>query len=103
MGERLGDPQHVSAISRPSGQRFTFTEASAYVLTIGKYKGKTLDEIATTDDGLVYLDWLLGAREYANEASGRRGSANERETTEYLRTYLTDQTIAREVIAARKK
>ena len=31
------------------------------VMPCGKYKGKTLDEIARTDDGLLYLDCAVCA------------------------------------------
>ena len=32
----------------------------AFVMLFGKYKGKRLNQIATTDRGLLYLDWLVG-------------------------------------------
>ena len=31
-----------------------------FVMPFGKYKGKTLDEISQTDEGLMYLDWAVG-------------------------------------------
>jgi uncharacterized protein (DUF3820 family) len=31
-----------------------------YVMPLGKYSGRTLDEIAVTDEGLRYLDWMVG-------------------------------------------
>lgn len=37
----------------------TFDEAKTFVMPFGKYKGKTLDEIAKTDEGLLYLDWAV--------------------------------------------
>lgn len=36
----------------------TFAEASAFHLTFGKYEGETIDDVAATDDGLSYLDWM---------------------------------------------
>jgi len=33
-----------------------------YRMEFGKYKGKTLNEIAESDEGLKYLDWLVGER-----------------------------------------
>lgn len=30
------------------------------VLGFGKYKGQSIDSIATSDAGLKYLDWLVG-------------------------------------------
>jgi uncharacterized protein (DUF3820 family) len=37
-----------------------FKAAKQHVLPFGKFRGKTLDEIAESDDGLRYLDWLRG-------------------------------------------
>ena len=31
-----------------------------FVMPIGKYRGMTLDKIASTDEGLLYLDWMEG-------------------------------------------
>ena len=36
------------------------TEPGDFVMPVGKYKGKTLDEIAESDEGLLYLDWIRG-------------------------------------------
>ncbi len=38
----------------------TFKEAQEFVLTFGKYEDEALDDIASTDEGLLYLDWLAG-------------------------------------------
>ncbi len=35
-------------------------QSGHFWMPFGKYKGRTLDVIAQTDDGLRYLDWLLG-------------------------------------------
>jgi len=37
-----------------------FKQAADFALPFGKYQGKTLDEVAKTDRGLLYLDWLRG-------------------------------------------
>lgn len=37
-----------------------FKAAQSFVIKFGKYKGVTLDDIASTDEGLKYLDWLNG-------------------------------------------
>ena len=37
-----------------------FSEARDFTLPFGKFKGHTIDEVACTDDGLRYLDWLRG-------------------------------------------
>lgn len=38
----------------------TFEEAKHTKLYIGDYKGWTIFEIAATDQGLKWLDWLVG-------------------------------------------
>jgi hypothetical protein len=30
------------------------------VVPFGKFKGRTIDQVASTDDGLKYLDWMVG-------------------------------------------
>lgn len=37
-----------------------FTSACAYVMPLGKHKGKTLARIGSNEEGLCYLDWLIG-------------------------------------------
>jgi uncharacterized protein (DUF3820 family) len=39
---------------------FKFNQAKKYKLPFGKFKGREIDDIATTDNGLKYLDWLYG-------------------------------------------
>lgn len=41
------------------GKEITFEDAKNYKLAFGKHQGKTLDQIASTDEGLRYLDWLV--------------------------------------------
>ena len=41
----------------------TFQEARDFVIPFGKYSGQTVDTAASTDQGLLYLDWLRGSRE----------------------------------------
>lgn len=80
-----------------------FGNAKHFVITFGKYKHRpkterTLDAIAATDEGLLYLDWL-------------RGSLHERcedwqeELRGALDVYLADAAIAaelRSLLQARK-
>lgn len=40
----------------------TFAKARVFVLNFGKHKGETIDDIARTDEGLKYLDWLAGLK-----------------------------------------
>lgn len=63
----------------------TFKEAADFKMPFGKHKGQRLDEIATTDAGLRYLDWLHGER-------GGVGWVDEA-----LSVYLSDKTIAEEL------
>ncbi len=37
-----------------------FTEACGVVMPLGKHKNKTIARIGSNDDGLRYLDWLVG-------------------------------------------
>jgi hypothetical protein len=43
--------------------KHSFVQASKFVITFGKHKGKTIGQIARTDKGLCWLDWLRGQRE----------------------------------------
>ncbi len=63
----------------------TFKEAQGFRLMFGKYRGETLDDIASTDEGLKYLDWLLGESD-ANAHS-----------YPYLSAYMNDPSIKREL------
>ena len=44
----------------------TFDDAATFVLTFGRYKGKTIDKVAEDNDGLKYLDWLYGELKFPN-------------------------------------
>ena len=68
----------------------TFRDAADFRMQFGKYAGKTLDEIATTDEGLRYLDWL-------------RGMMGPGQTLYNLTTYLDDTTIAADVARLARK
>jgi uncharacterized protein (DUF3820 family) len=65
-----------------------YKEAAAIKMPFGKYAGKTMDETAETDEGLLYLDWLRGERE--------RSPRPDR-IQEALSVYLNDPTIASEL------
>jgi len=62
-----------------------FKAAKRHVISFGQYRGKTLDEIAESDDGLRYLDWLRG--------QSFVGSV----TAAWLRVYLDDPSIKAEL------
>ena len=68
---------------------YTFAEASAYRLSFGKYNGKSVDEIASTDEGLLWLDWFSGEVDKAGPSIALPAIA--------IRTYLADPTIAGDV------
>jgi uncharacterized protein (DUF3820 family) len=71
---------------RYSNQKDTdFKAAKRHVLRFGKYQGKSLDEIATSDDGLRYLDWLRGQSFVGGV------------TASWLRIYLDDPSISRDL------
>lgn len=72
-----------------------FAQARAHVLQLGRYTGQTIDRAASTDAGLLYLDWLSGQLEMAEHPT-----ATQRTTYDHLVAYLTDPTIARELTAA---
>ncbi len=58
-------------------------EAKYFIMPFGKFKGNTLDAVAESDAGLLYLDWAAG------ELDGEAGKA--------VREYMTDPAIATEV------
>lgn len=62
----------------------TFAKSRDYEMPFGKHRGKTLDKIAETDEGLLYLDWLSG------EVAGGT-------TKDALTAYLSDKTIEADV------
>ena len=37
-----------------------FEQAKRFVIQFGKHKGETIDDVALSDEGLQYLDWLIG-------------------------------------------
>lgn len=65
-----------------------FREAQNFIVPFGKYRGKSIDVVASTDDGLLYLDWLRGSRIESNKSDVFDTA---------LATYLEDATIAREL------
>lgn len=72
-----------------SKPEISFEDAKRYVLKFGpaSYRLKTLDEVARTNGGLRYLDWLLG----------RTGIHASGSTKEYLQVYLSNDGIKRDL------
>jgi uncharacterized protein (DUF3820 family) len=65
-----------------------FKEAAAFVMPLGKYRGKKLDDIAKTSEGLLYLDWLRGMRTPRDQIDHA------------LKAYLEDTTINDDLMRA---
>ncbi len=76
----------------------TFAEAAAYGLTFGRYSQKTIDHIASTDQGLLYLDWMRGHLEAGKLGSIEPGKMNS-ELYVAIKIYLDDPTIANDLAA----
>jgi hypothetical protein len=64
-----------------------FQRAKVVRLTFGKYQGRALDDIACSDEGIRYLDWL-------------RGETQDRSLQSSLATYLDEPSIAQDLINA---
>lgn len=62
---------------------FKFDYVKKYILPFGKHKGEKLDDVAKTNEGLLYLDWLYG------ETQGH--------VKNMLKVYLEDETIQKEL------
>jgi len=63
-----------------------FLDAMIYKMKFGKYAGKTLDEIAKTDEGLKYLDYLYGQTWLTAE------------TRDALTAYVSEPSISKEIL-----
>lgn len=66
----------------------TNKEASLVKIPFGKYKGQAIDSVASSDNGLRYLDWLYDQRQ---------GSSNFKEFNEALDIYMNDPSIKEEI------
>jgi len=65
----------------------TFKEAAKFVLPYGKHSGDTIDKVAETHEGLLYLDWL-------------RGQTLRAKLLKAINRYLSEPVLARELSAA---
>jgi hypothetical protein len=86
VGESRGQLRECSeigwcAISTP----MTFKEAKNTIMPFSEWQGKTIDQTATSDRGLLFLDRLQGS----GKLCGRLKIA--------VDVYLSDATIAREL------
>jgi hypothetical protein len=66
----------------------TYAEAARFKLTFGRYKGAALDDIARSDAGLLYLDWLRGEYDKSKPADATKSA---------LCAYLDNPTIAKDL------
>lgn len=64
---------------------FTFDYCKGIHLGFKKYKGQTIDQVAQTDEGLKYLDWL-GSQPWLDVV-----------TSKAIRVYLSDPSISKEL------
>lgn len=76
----------------PAVATTSFKTAAEFVLPFGQYKGKTIDQVGTTDEGLLYLDWLRG--ELDRDAAKDRLAPAKLDIHLHLSTYLDDPVIA---------
>jgi hypothetical protein len=65
-----------------------FRTAGNTTVTIGKYKGRSIDQVGSSDEGLLWLDWLRGMRE-------KQGPQDE--LYQAICVYLDDQSIAKDL------
>ena len=72
-----------------------FIDAQQVLLPHGKYKDQTIDMIAQTDEGLLYLDWLVGTNYWWLFRDFQGGPDNN--VKEALQAYLGDSDITAEV------
>jgi hypothetical protein len=68
----------------------TTSEAASCVFHFGSYKGRTIDEISRTDDGMRYLDWIRDQQWF------KIGVRYQRER-EAVATFLASPGVAREL------
>jgi uncharacterized protein (DUF3820 family) len=80
------DPDDLMASLKKSSLT-PFQRAKAFKLTFGKYQGRALDDVACSDAGLRYLDWL-------------RGETQDTTLLSMLNTYLDEPSIAQDLTNA---
>jgi hypothetical protein len=66
----------------------TFREAADHVIPFGKHKGRTIGEVGDDDEGLLYLDWMVGVADRDRPLHGA------------LVAYLRDPSVAPDLDAA---
>jgi len=69
-----------------------FAAAKVFTLSFGMHNGRTLDDIASTDKGLLYLDWLRGERD-DKKCKAKIFISRKSPVDEALAAYLDDENI----------
>ena len=69
-----------------------FAAAKIFVIPFGMHNGRTLDDIASTDNGLLFLDWLRGERD-AKKRKAKIFTSRKSPVDEALAAYLDDENI----------
>lgn len=69
-----------------SSTTMSFQTAAKFIVPFGKGKGRTIDEVARDNDGLMWLDWLYGER---------AGQKSQFDTA--LKVYMEDESIQKEI------
>ncbi len=89
------------AIERFEGM--DFKAAAAFIVPVGEYKGQTIDKAAESDQGLLWLDWMRGARERERQDAGNFFDLQPLKPDPFyaaLIVYLNDATIAKDLAEA---
>jgi hypothetical protein len=68
-----------------------FAQAAAHVIPFGRYAGQTVDQIAKTDRGLLWLQFIYDDRLDKLSGTTRTPGPWERETNGCLHVYLTNR------------
>ena len=79
-----------------------FVQAKFTPLLFGPNRGKTIDEVAMTAQGLLHLDWMRQAmliEKHREARHHRRIPLHRAEMLEALTTFLDDSTIAKDLAA----
>ncbi len=82
-----------------------FKDAKSFVVLFGKYRNSTIDAIAESNEGLKWLDWMLGELErevMSAKKHGRHIAADRVALHIALQAYLSDPSITIDLEALTK-
>jgi len=60
VAQQIIDALRSAMGSKPAPAAQSSTGPGAFAMPFGKHKGRTLDDIGSSAEGLSYLDWLIG-------------------------------------------